>query len=218
MFCTNKSLPKKADVRNISQTWVKISRWIERAGERRSYVSLTKAAVCIQQHLSRMRQMRYVRLNSWCYSKAPGQNTLGCFGINFSPYCFINVSQRPSFASVYKKKKKKANFKSSILHQNKFDTSNQASSATPMHNRSLIQIFPNIQHKSLPKHLFQSPISIFHISDYLFLFLCIFHVQNRLNLLMASISSMRKKANDIAKPNLTQKVSNIHCNIVRNRQ
>lgn len=33
MFCITMSLPKKADARNISQMWVKISRWIERAGE-----------------------------------------------------------------------------------------------------------------------------------------------------------------------------------------
>lgn len=43
MFCTTMSLPKKADVRNISQMWVKISKWIERTSESRRGGLLTKS-------------------------------------------------------------------------------------------------------------------------------------------------------------------------------
>lgn len=43
MFCITMSLPKKTDVRNISQMWVKISRWTETAGESRRCRLLTKS-------------------------------------------------------------------------------------------------------------------------------------------------------------------------------
>lgn len=43
MFCSDMSLPKKADVRNSSQLWVKISRLRERGKERWRYVFLTKS-------------------------------------------------------------------------------------------------------------------------------------------------------------------------------
>lgn len=39
-----------------------------------------------------------------------------------------------------------------------------------------------------------------------------------LNLLMASISYMRNKTTDMAKPSWIQKISNTYCNIVRNQQ
>lgn len=104
MFCITMSLPKKADVRNISQMWVKISRWTETAGESRRCRLLTK-------------NHRQSALNSFCpgcvrqetwgwgpvaYRKVPGQNTLGCSGKSFSPYCFVNISKRSSFTSVWK--------------------------------------------------------------------------------------------------------------------
>lgn len=140
--------------------------------------------VCIKEHLFRMCQTRDPRLGSWCYSKEPGQNTLGCSGMNFSPYCFINVSKRPNFASVWKKKPVSNlafRTKTNLAFWQVTDTSNQASSASPqlpMHNRSLIWPFHNIQYKSLPTYLLQTSIRICHSSDYFFLFLCIFHIQN----------------------------------------
>lgn len=116
--------------------------------------------VCIKQHLPRMCQTRDLRLGSCCYRKMPGQNTLGCSGKSFSPYCFVNVSKRSSFAFVWKNPNP-SNFSSLTLHQNKLwgltshSTDNQTSSASSElsgHNRNLI------------KYLLQTLISICHTS------------------------------------------------------
>lgn len=102
--------------------------------------------------------------------------------------------------------KKRASFKSSILHQNKFGVltsnrhNNQISSTSPelpMHNRSLIWTFHNIQYKSLPKYLLQTPISICCLLDHFF-FLCIFHIQNIFNLVTAPVSYISNKKTDMA--------------------
>lgn len=152
MFCTTMSLPKKADVRNISQMWVTISRWVERAGESRRCRLQTKShwwstlnSTC----------PGCVRQETWGWvPDATGKcldKILGCSGKSFSPYCFINVSK--SFASVWKKSPTLQVSDLSLYTKINCGvwpvtpTDNQTSSASsglPMHNRNLVWNFSNI--------------------------------------------------------------------------